>query len=984
MMNTVKYCRLPGNGLPVISDVDIIVAGGTVSSIAAAAKAARMGSKVFVVGYLPYMGEDICGTYGYLFENQSGNHPLLRKMFPPCAGKTPTPFNVKKALEDELIDNNVNFLYSSYITDVLVNEQSEPEGIVIINRSGRQVILGKVIIDATAGAYVAGLAGADFVNNNTGEPQLFKFISVGNTSDPGLERKSLPASPKTSRNEYNAYEYSVRIPMKDWSFPSLCSAEQEIRSMVWDPDQADAADNLFYIPPFKIKGVLAGKGNLFDPKKISAEAFIPNNLKRFYVLGGCADIERTAVYDMQKPENAVASGEFIGEAAASMAKNAEKRSVQNMGIRSSQLLKYTGITEPKETNNIAGTVHTVSTPIRPILGNRTFCINDTLIPVIGEYDVAVVGGGTSGANAGISSARNGAGTVVVEYLHALGGTQTMGRVSPYFDGYRQGFTEEIDKGVSGMAPENHVSKKVIKEKRYTIEWKAEWYRTQLLKAGGEIWFGGLGCGAVTDKGAVRGILIATPQGLGVVLAHVVIDSTGSGDIAIAAGAGYEYTDAETLAVQGAGLPSVTLDDNWHNTDWTFTDDSDVFDITRLFVAGKAKFNDVYDIGKLPQTRERRRIVGDHTVSVTDVINHRRYPDTISFHTSSFDTHGYTVDPYFTILPPLKRHVIYDADVPLRSLTPKGLDNIIVTGLGASAHRDAMPVIRMQPCLQNQGYSVGYACALAVNSNCSIRDVDIKKVQAHLVEKGILPERVLTDKDNLPFSDKEFEKAVSELPREMNGLQVLLTDKVKAEKLLLEAFMLSDQDCDKVVYAQVLCMLGNGTGAQYVAESVRAYNEWDQGWDYTGMGQFGPCMSKLDSLIIALGESKQGSALTSVLEKAGILAPDSSFSHFRAIASACGAIGSSEAVSVLTDLLEMPSMTGHHVTTLKQARSEIVPAAIDVTIRNKVLREIFLACALYKCGDNDRHTGAQILKNYSNDLHGHYFRHTYGALNSRCR
>ena len=104
-----------------------------------------------------------------------------------------------------------------------------------------------------------------------------------------------------------------------------------------------------------------------------------------------------------------------------------------------------------------------------------------------------------------------------------------------------------------------------------------------------------------------------------------------------------------------------------------------------------------------------------------------------------------IDPLFILNPPEKRHKIYDADVPLRCLLPKGLEGILTTGLGASAHRDVMPVIRMQPCLQNQGYAVGYLSALCVKENKSPRKIDIKKVQRHLVEIGNLPQRVLTDK-----------------------------------------------------------------------------------------------------------------------------------------------------------------------------------------------------------------------------------------------
>lgn len=366
------------------------------------------------------------------------------------------------------------------------------------------------------------------------------------------------------------------------------------------------------------------------------------------------------------------------------------------------------------------------------------------------------------------------------------------------------------------------------------------------------------------------------------------------------------------------------------------------------------------------------------ISVLDVINKRRYSDTISYHKSSFDTHGYTVDHYFTILPPEKRHTIYDADVPLRSLLPKGLDNIIVTGLGAGAHRDAMPVIRMQPCLQNQGYSVGYLSALCVRNHCSVRQMDMKSVQKHLVEMGILPERVLTDTDNFAFTDSQFEEAVLKLPTGFEGLNVLLTHPGKSEALLIKAYEKSDNHDDKVVYAQVLCMLGNSIGAKSIMEKVLEYKEWDEGWDYTGMGQFGPSLSQLDSFVIALGETKQEYVLPVILEKAQMLTKSHAFSHFRAVAMACETIGSRTCVPILSTLLDKEGITGHHEVSFRDVLKNTVPSTVDVTLRNNVLREMFLARALYRCGD-DHQKGERILRNYSNDLSGHYFRHASGIL-----
>ncbi|MDR1719181.1 MAG: FAD-dependent oxidoreductase, partial [Dysgonamonadaceae bacterium] len=464
-----------------------------------------------------------------------------------------------------------------------------------------------------------------------------------------------------------------------------------------------------------------------------------------------------------------------------------------------------------------------------------------------------------------------------------------------------------------------------------------------------------------------------PQGRAVVLAKTVLDSTGSADIAIAAESAFEYTGKSSVAVQGCGLGYFRLNDSYNNNDWTFIDDSDVLDVSRAFIGAKNKFrNDYYDVCKMPQTRERRRIVGEHAVSITDILNLRRYSDTISIHHSSFDTHGFTIDTFFTLKQPAPSSVAYTADVPLRSLLPQAIDGIVVTGLGASAHRDAMPVIRMQACLQNQGYAVGILAAVAAKEGKSVRQVNIKEIQRRLVAIGNLPERVLSDQDDYGFTDAAFQNAARTVINSFEGLEVLMTDTQRAIPLLKQQYVASTGDA-RVVYAQILAMLGIADGWKDLVARIDSYTEWDEGWKFTAGGQFGRNMSPLDGLIIALGHTKEKAAIDAVISKVKLLTPEQKFSHFRAVAIACELIGEKKASESLYNLLNMDGIRGNEVLDYNAARKAVVPFKDDVTFRNKALKELHLARALYRCGDFNG-LGENILTAYANDLHGHYARH----------
>jgi len=882
-------------------------------------------------------------------EEQPYIEPIQKPRIPP------TPMQVKRTLDEALLEAGVQFLFGCYATDVLRDGAGDPAGIIMANRSGRQAVKAKVIIDATPRASVARMAGASFRHYPTG-PQSFKHITVGGEvrTGEGIRARKMPAP----INGLQAVEYTLEIPMKDGSFASFAKAEQTARDRTWNPGQVDASDKLFQVPPDPMKGKKSLSGTWPGVKKVNLDAFRPMGIKRLYVLGSCADVSRSAAESLLRPLELMRVGSRIGAAAASQARRTAK--LKNVALSSRMLAP---VTSGDVRENLSGIG-------RGQKKHVTILVNKRAVPVLGEVDVVIIGGGTGGAPAGIAAARQGARTLVVEYLHGLGGVGTLGLISKYYHGYRVGFTTEIDEGLASFADGGKG-----KAASWNPEWKSQWYRRELRKAGADIWFGTLGCGAFVENRRVRGVVVATPQGRGVVLAKVVIDSTGNADIAAAAGAACAYTNGSGVAVQGAGLPPHNMGTGYTNTDWTFIDDGDVIDTWRAFVVAKKKYSRAYDLGQLIDTRERRRIVGNFVMSPLDILNDRTYPDTVVIAKSDFDTHGFTIHPAFLLKPPGRKDII--VNVPYRCLLPKGIEGIIVTGLGVSAHRDAMPVIRMQADIQNQGYAAGVAAAMAAKSGKGLRDIDIRALQKRLIEKGNLPERVLTDKDSFPLPKEQIASAVECVVNDYDGLEVVLAQLQDALPLLRDAYKTADSENAKLTYAHILGMLSDATGTNTLLDVIGS-REWDKGWNFTGMGQYGASISELDSLIIALGRTRDRRALAPILEKVEQLNEKSEFSHCRAVAMALETLGERVAAKPLASLLKKPGIMGHAFTEIKDARLRTPDSPTDTKTRNYSLRELILARALYRCGDY-RGLGKKILKEYARDLRAHYARHAQAIL-----
>jgi hypothetical protein len=332
-----------------------------------------------------------------------------------------------------------------------------------------------------------------------------------------------------------------------------------------------------------------------------------------------------------------------------------------------------------------------------------------------------------------------------------------------------------------------------------------------------------------------------------------------------------------------------------------------------------------------------------------------------------------------MLKPPDREVV-PTYVPYRCLLPKGLEGIFVTGLGVSAHRDVMPVIRMQADVQNQGYAVGVAAAWSAASNKALRNIDIRKLQRHLVDKGILKAEVLTHEDSFPLPEEDVQCAVQNVVENFKGIEILFAQPETALPLLRKAYQQAELPQDKLTYAHILGIMGDPTGAATLAKAVQGA-QWDEGWKYTGMGQYGRSISPVDSLIIALGRTKSEEALEPILAMAELLGPEHAMSHHRAVAIALETLHDPRAAEPLAALLQKPGMAGHAYTEIEDVTNNIPASPVDTSTREASLRELILARALYRCGDHNG-LGEKILSEYARDLRGHYARHALAILKEK--
>lgn len=399
------------------------------------------------------------------------------------------------------------------------------------------------------------------------------------------------------------------------------------------------------------------------------------------------------------------------------------------------------------------------------------------IPVYGRFDVIIVGGGPAGFAAALSSARNGAETLVIERFPFFGGTATASlmlningfrnQVKP--DGLQtsKGIAEEVilrlkdlnGLGISSYKQQLFTTVKGDLTYSYAIDGeKTKYLLTRMIvDAGAKILFHTIFADTILEGNKVTGIIIENKSGRQAVYGNVIVDASGDADVAYKSGVPFWQADLkkdrhlpnclmykvvlDPQKAESAGGPRVgntlllwgpTSDSNGTNADELTKAEVD----TRLAVFEHFRKNqeqrseilkDAVLIETAPHLgiRQTRFIEGIYKTTADDALNGKKFDDSIAMSACPIISYyGY------------RRYLEHEGyEIPYRCLLPQKIEGLIVTGRGMSSDQQSYESWRAMAPTMCLGEAAGTAAAISVKTKKSPKEVDVELVRNQLIKQG---------------------------------------------------------------------------------------------------------------------------------------------------------------------------------------------------------------------------------------------------------
>jgi hypothetical protein len=146
-------------------------------------------------------------------------------------------------------------------------------------------------------------------------------------------------------------------------------------------------------------------------------------------------------------------------------------------------------------------------------------------------------------------------------------------------------------------------------------------------------------------------------------------------------------------------------------------------------------------GSLLGLRETRRVTGDYVLDLADFKARAVFPDEIGRYCYPVDIHPLT--PSRETFEQFEREFRKDYryakgesyGIPYRTLTPKGLSNVLVAGRCISTDRYVQGSVRVMPGCYITGQAAGVAASLSAETGKGVHDLDVAEIQKRLVDLG---------------------------------------------------------------------------------------------------------------------------------------------------------------------------------------------------------------------------------------------------------
>lgn len=432
-------------------------------------------------------------------------------------------------------------------------------------------------------------------------------------------------------------------------------------------------------------------------------------------------------------------------------------------------------------------------------------------PVVAHTDVLVVGGGPAGLCAALAAARNGARVTLTERYGHLGGLASGGQVIVLDDmadlhektvaGLCDEFVERLDALGAAVFPpheDRYVSAEAAwarwgrwglqdnyartqpKTITYAVAFDPEAFKLVALDmlepAGVDLRLHSTFVDAIVESGVLKGGIFETKAGRQAIMAQVVVDASGDGDVFARCGAEYELgtyimtvvhrfanvdvnraiawehahpdeaarVNREIRSIYGGSWDywwlRTTIDGVvWCNCphlpnlnalrveDQTYVEREARRRIFRALAFARGQlpgFERAQLVDTAPQlgVRQTRLLRGEYVLTKQDVLSRRWFADRI----------GRGRDYYY----------------PYRTLLPVGVENLLVAGRCFSATSEAQKMSREIPPMMVIGQAAGVAAALAIRERTTPRLVDRDQLQNALRAQGA---NLGPDRDQRPDS-----------------------------------------------------------------------------------------------------------------------------------------------------------------------------------------------------------------------------------------